>query len=55
MVNILGTKFQTSSGTLYPPRSSVVLAYTKAINKGKGQAGKVLKTLALNNTKSHKK
>jgi len=55
MVNILGTKFPVSQETLYPPKSSVVLAYTTAVNKGRGQAKKILKTLDLNNKKSNRK
>lgn len=52
MVNILGTKLPVSPGTLYPPRSGVVLAYITAMNKGKGQAKKTLKTLGLKSKKS---
>jgi hypothetical protein len=55
MVNILGTKLPVSQGTMYPPKSGVVLAYTTAMNKGRGQAKKFLKTLDLNTKKSNKK
>lgn len=43
-VTILGVQFPTSGLILQAPRREVVLAYTKAMREGKGEAKKVLKT-----------
>ncbi len=44
MVTILGEQFQTGV-VLQAPKSAIVLAYTKAMREGKGEAKKVLKTI----------
>lgn len=45
MVNILGVKFPTSGQVLRAPKTDVVLAYTKAMREGRGEAKKVLRTI----------
>lgn len=44
MVTILGVQFPTTGKVLRAPLTEVVLAYTKAMREGKGEAKKVLKT-----------
>ena len=44
MVTILGVQFHTSGIVLQAPKTEIVLAYTKAMREGKGEAKKVLKT-----------
>lgn len=44
MVTILGVQFPTSGQIMQAPRTEVVLAYTKAMREGKGEAKKFLKT-----------
>ncbi len=54
MVTISGIKFPTTGKVLRAPKTQAVLAYTRAMREGKGQAGKVLKTIrasALTNRK----
>ena len=44
MVTILGVQFPTSGAILQAPKTEIVLAYTRAMREGKGEAKKVLKT-----------
>lgn len=44
MVTILGVQFPTSGEVLRAPKTEIVLAYTKAMREGKGEAKKVLRT-----------
>lgn len=45
MITILGVQIPVSDKVLYPKKSKIVLAYTKAMRDGRGQAKKVLKYL----------
>lgn len=45
MIEILGVKFPVSKKILTTNKSEIVLAYTKAMRDGRGQAKKVLKFL----------
>lgn len=45
MVTILGVQFPTSGTVLTAPKTEIVLAYTKAMREGRGEAKKVLKTI----------
>lgn len=55
MVTILGTQFPTSGTILSAPKTAVVLAYTKAMREGKGEAKKVLKSTEMGSTTSKTK
>lgn len=44
MVTILGVQFPTSGVILQAPKTEIVLAYTRAMREGKGEAKKNLKT-----------
>lgn len=44
MVTILGVQFPTSGVILRAPKTEIVLAYTKAMREGRGEAKRVLKT-----------
>lgn len=48
MVTILGVQFPTSGAVLIAPKTEIVLAYTKAMREGKGEAKKVLRTTEVN-------
>lgn len=54
MVTILGEQFQTGA-VLQAPKSAIVLAYTKAMREGKGEAKRVLKTTEITATTSKTK
>ncbi|MFZ2303416.1 MAG: hypothetical protein WAV98_01330 [Minisyncoccia bacterium] len=54
MVTILGEQFQTGA-VLQAPKSAIVLAYTKAMREGKGEARKVLKTTEITTNKNKTK
>ncbi|MEK7538975.1 MAG: hypothetical protein AAB552_03995 [Patescibacteria group bacterium] len=43
MVTVLGVQFPTSGAVLRAPKTEIVLAYTKAMREGKGEAKKFLK------------
>jgi hypothetical protein len=43
MISILGIQIPISKKILYPEKTEVVLAYTKAMRDGKGEAKKILK------------
>ncbi len=45
MVNISGVKFETTGKILRAPKTELVLAYTRAMREGKGEAKKVLKVI----------
>ena len=44
MVTILGVQFPTSGEVLRAPKTEIVLAYTRAMREGRGEAKRILKT-----------
>lgn len=45
MINIFGIQIPVSDKILYPKKTEVILAYTKAMRDGKGEAKRILKTI----------